>query len=414
MTDEVSFIHAADLHLDSPFKGLAHVPDFILQEMQESTFKALNRLVQTAIDKKVDFVLLVGDLFDNEKQSLKAQVRLRQAFEQLEKHHIKVYMSYGNHDHIEGNVHPMSYPDNVFIFPNEGITDFVYQKNGKDQAAIYGFSYETQAVVERKVNEYSITDSKIPFHIATLHGSLQTNTEHDTYAPFQISELQNTDFDYWALGHIHKRTILQETDPTIIYPGNIQARHRKESGEKGCYYVKLRNQSAADLSFVPLHTIEFKEVELDVSECTEVYQLETFLQQKLQELLPDTTSQFIYLTLTSDHQLLHQLDKDRVLEDMISLLNETLMNQENWHYIANYRIQENTSISYETLYKGDHFVGVLLRQTEDTEIQTYLQELYQHKQARRYLDSLTEEEAQSIAEEARELLVTELLVNRGE
>src|SRR5699024_3332473 len=116
MTNKLTFIHAADLHLDSPFKGLANIPEHIFSDVLESIYEALGRLVQAAIDMEVDFVLLSGDLFDNERQSLKAQITLRNAFEKLKSHEIHVYLSYGNHDNINGNVHPIEYPDNVYYF----------------------------------------------------------------------------------------------------------------------------------------------------------------------------------------------------------------------------------------------------------------------------------------------------------
>src|SRR5699024_7263767 len=103
MTDSISFIHAADLHLDSPFKGLSHLPENIFDAVRQSTFQSFQQLIEIAITKQVDFIVLVGDLFDYERQSLKAQIRLRTAFEELEKHQIQVYLSYGNHDFIHGN-----------------------------------------------------------------------------------------------------------------------------------------------------------------------------------------------------------------------------------------------------------------------------------------------------------------------
>src|SRR5690606_23698300 len=98
MERNITFIHAADLHLDSPFKGLTNLPGHLFQEIKDSTFQALTHLVEAAIEYEVDFVLITGDLFDNEKQSLKAQIHLRKAFERLQKHRISVYISYGNHD----------------------------------------------------------------------------------------------------------------------------------------------------------------------------------------------------------------------------------------------------------------------------------------------------------------------------
>jgi len=98
MTRAVTFLHAADLHLDSPFKGLSDIHDEIFDDIRMSTFHAFDRLVDAAIENEVDFVLLVGDLFDNERQSLKAQLHLRDGFERLKNERINVYISYGNHD----------------------------------------------------------------------------------------------------------------------------------------------------------------------------------------------------------------------------------------------------------------------------------------------------------------------------
>src|SRR5690625_7899409 len=97
---------------------------------------------------------------------------------------------------------------------------------------LHGFSYENRAVLTNKTAEYQANQQDDLFHIALIHGSLQSNTEHDTYAPFQLSELVHSDFDYWALGHMHQRSILKEVQP-IVYSGKTQRRHRKESGDIG-------------------------------------------------------------------------------------------------------------------------------------------------------------------------------------
>src|SRR5699024_4065471 len=108
MSKQVSFIQAADLHLDSPFTGLAHVPKSIFSDIRESTFSTLDRLVQVAIKKSVNFVSLVGDLFDYDKQSLKAHIKLRAACEKLQEHGIVVYIYHGNHDYLNAKIHSRS------------------------------------------------------------------------------------------------------------------------------------------------------------------------------------------------------------------------------------------------------------------------------------------------------------------
>jgi DNA repair exonuclease SbcCD nuclease subunit len=411
LSKQISFIHAADLHLDSPFQGLAHMPEQLFKEIRESTFVALDRLVRTAINEQVDFVLIVGDLFDNERQSLKAQVRLRKAFQELEKHHINVYISHGNHDHINGNIHAVTYPDNVFVFPSEKVSQFTYEQNGIPLAEVHGFSYENRAVLKNKTHEYQIVNQATLYHIAMLHGSLQSNSEHDTYAPFQINELVQKDFDYWALGHIHQRDILKE-DPFVVYSGNTQGRHRKETGEKGCYHVVL-SEASTEMTFIPLQALQFTNVMIDVSKCNEVNQLESFIHDVIQKQFEKTTPQLIDLTLTSDQQNLNEWKNNDYLDEIIEIVNETFVDQTNWNYIFRYTIKvERTKID-QALLEANHFIGELLRQFEETPIQPHINELYKHRQGRKYLELLSDEEKSTIKDKAQQLLFSELLGKGG-
>ena len=113
--EQIRFIHTADLHLDSPFLGLNKLPDKLFGRLQESTFSALERIVDTAIEKSVDFVLFVGDLFDGEDRSIKAQARLRKQLKRLEEEDISAFITYGNHDHMAGDWVKLDMPDNVYI-----------------------------------------------------------------------------------------------------------------------------------------------------------------------------------------------------------------------------------------------------------------------------------------------------------
>lgn len=404
MAKQISFIHAADLHLDSPFVGLAQAPETIFEDVRESTFKAFANLVDTAIDKQVDFVLLAGDLFDNEKQSLKAQVRLRAGFEKLNEHRISVYLSYGNHDYIRGNVHPVTYPDNVYVFPGEDISRFTFEKKGEPLAAIYGFSYENRAVTSNKAAEYDIAVREVPFHIAMLHGSVENNTEHDTYAPFQIRKIIEKGFHYWALGHIHKRQVLHE-DPPVVYPGNTQGRNRKETGEKGCYHVVM-GQNNVSMDFIPLQAIQFLSMEIDVSDVKEIHQLEKKIREGVKKLA-STEPVLLDLSLHSTNALLLDWETEGLVEEAVELVNEVMIYEKNWLYI--FRLRSQVKDISRSSWKEDHFFGELHRQFADTDISPFLKELYQQKQARKYVKPLSAEEEQEIKRKAEQLLMYELV-----
>lgn len=411
MGEHISFIHAADLHLDSPFQGLAHIPQSKLTQIRESTFSALDRLVQVAIEKEVNFVLLVGDLFDHEEQSLKAQIRLRSACEQLQQHEINVYMSYGNHDYMNGNIHPVAYPDNVFIFPNEDVRQFTYPEN-YPIAAIYGFSYENQEVTTNKAKEYAISNRSIPFHIATLHGSVHHNNDHDPYAPFNIRDLTEEAFDYWALGHVHKRQILKQTPP-IVYPGNIQGRHHGEAGDKGCYHVTL-SRSGCELSFIPLHSIRFESLTIDVSHCEDIYGVETTVRETLKLESRQTIPTLIRLHLTGDNEELYMWEQHKYIDEIVDVLNEAHMHENQWMFIYDVTTSlQRTAVSRQ-MFQNDHFISELSTQFEQTSIQPILTDLYHHRQGRKFLDQLTKEEVQVIKEKAEQLLINELLKSEGE
>ncbi|GAA0438386.1 DNA repair exonuclease [Lentibacillus halophilus] len=405
----LSFIHAADLHLDSPFKGLSTIPESIFHQVKESTFEALDRLVQAAIAKQVDFVLLAGDVFDNEKQSLKAQVRLRNAFEQLQHYHIKVYMSHGNHDFTAGNSNPITYPDNVVVFPDETVTHVTYKKNDETLAAIYGFSYKNRAVTSNKAKEFVPVSGGVPYHIAMLHGSVDGNKEHDVYAPFHISDLTDKDMDYWALGHIHQKEILKE-NPAIVYPGNIQGRNSKESGQKGCYHVEL-SEKGAILTFLPLQSMEFKKQSVDISSCDEPHQLERILLEAI-DRTDKTCPELVHLTLNGVRTHLRKWEE--TAEEVVQLVNEVLMHRTNWTYIYRCQLTAVEKESFHSLKQSGHFAGELLKYVDKASIQPYLDELYRHRQAKKYVQAMSSEQEKRVKDKAKQLLIDELLYQEGD
>lgn len=410
MTKKISFIHAADLHIDSPFKGFTHMPEHIKEDVVTSTFATLDQLVRTAIAKEVDFVLLVGDIFDHAIHSLKAQVHVRKACEQLAEHHIDVFMSFGNHDYLKGAPFQLTYPPNVHLFQSEEVIHFPYKKNGETYAHVYGFSYENQAVTVNKANDFQIYDQHVPFHIAMLHGSIDQNTDHEPYAPFRTSDLLRKPFDYWALGHVHQRAVLHE-DPPIIYPGNTQGRHRKETGEKGCYYVTM-DEARTTTEFIPLHSIEFVHIELNVNRCETIEALEQRIKEEVDTLAATRTPALIYLTCTKANASLIQLSQRGYVQDLIELLNDTYTHLPTWVFIYACDLKKEHQ-SMDKVQIEDHFLTELHHVWETASVDSMLEVLYEHPQARKFLQRLTNEEKEAIKQDAFDQLMYELVHKRG-
>lgn len=229
----MKFIHAADLHLDSPFLGLQHLPNALLTQVRESTFHAATAVFDRAIAEQVDFVLLAGDLFDRAEQSVAAQAYLFQQFDRLNAAKIPVLISFGNHDYLADQHQTVAYPANVTVFGADVSTQTLTLASG-ETVAISGFSYPQRWVTSDQTPafpDHAATD----WHIGMLHGAVATGSD-DHYAPFTVAELLAKRYDYWALGHIHQRQLLVE-QPPMLYAGNTQGRAITETGDRGAYLV---------------------------------------------------------------------------------------------------------------------------------------------------------------------------------
>src|SRR5690625_5024236 len=171
-----------------------------------------------------------------------------------------------------------------------------------------------------------------------IHGNLHGDKRHDSYAPFTINDLLTKNIDYWALGHIHQRSVLKE-NPSIVYPGNIQGRHRKEEGLKGCYWVEMTKHKTK-LSFIPLQTIEFDTVKIDLKTGETPYTLEESIQQKLHSHKKANHAKLIHLemiTVEAEHE---QWKNKGYLDEMIELINEVNIQEKNWTYIYRVSMQQ--------------------------------------------------------------------------
>ena len=238
----MKFLHAADLHLDTPFVGISDFSKDLQKQLQDSTYLAAETLFETAISEQVDFVILAGDVFDDTDSSLKAQMFLKDQFEKLRQADIKVYLIYGNHDYYRNDFAVIDFPENVHIFDQNVTTEALTAKDGQT-VGLTGFSYYQQHIQDSVVNDYP-DRGKFDYQIGILHAGVGD----DNYAPFQIHDLLEKGYDYWALGHIHKREVLHE-NPLIVYPGDIQGRNQNETTPKGFYIVSV-NDHVTQLKFV--------------------------------------------------------------------------------------------------------------------------------------------------------------------
>jgi DNA repair protein SbcD/Mre11 len=251
------FLHAADLHIDSPLRGLEDLDEAPVDEIRSATRKALTRLVEVAHEQAVDFVILAGDIFDGDLRDVSTGRFFCAQMRALDP--IQVFIVHGNHDsetEISKRVPP---PSNVHTFKSTK-AETRYLEDIK--VAIHGRSYRSRVENEDLSASYPQPVSGYT-NIGVLHTSLDGYAEHKTYAPCSRTALANFGYDYWALGHIHQREEVSK-HPWVVFPGNIQGRHVRETGPKGCYLVE-GDRDNLTASFVPLDSVRWYDFNLDVS-----------------------------------------------------------------------------------------------------------------------------------------------------
>lgn len=391
---EIRFLHIADLHLDSPFKGISSIPQNKWRDIRESTFNAFTNIIEYALENKPDFVLIVGDIYDGENRSLRAQALFQNGMESLQSVGIPVLICYGNHDHLSGNWVRFQLPDNVQVFGGEVETKSLNIKG--QEIYISGFSYKERHVLEGMHRHYP-TASGNHIHIGMLHGSVEGNVEHDVYAPFQKHELIAKGYDYWALGHIHKRQTLHN-DPPIVYPGNTQSRHRNEKGLKGFYEVTLTKHHAV-LQFIPSSAFIYDVVEVSCEGIVHANELIKHIELTLDHYRKINGNALIELILIDINEETNELIQGSSKEEWLLLLQESLE-------------MESPFIIVKDLYiahpkKDRKELNMLLERMSEWDSSDWkhvLKDLYRHPKGSRYLPIVDELFLNETFQEAEQLL----------
>ncbi|TKC18150.1 metallophosphoesterase family protein [Robertmurraya kyonggiensis] len=399
---KVKFIHGADIHIDSPMVGLKSLPPRIFKRLQESTFHAFRSLIDASITNHVDFVILAGDLFDNEKRSVRAQVFLRKEMERLAEKEIDVFLIHGNHDHLSGNWSQIELPSNVHVF-GEQIEVKSFTTKNNVIVHLYGFSYPERHVYERKIDAY-VRKAGADFQIGILHGNMEGSTEHGNYAPFQLNDLLEKEFHYWALGHIHKRAILKE-EPAIIYPGNTQGRNRKETGVKGCYLVEL-DDSGSSFEFVETSDVVWSEVLIDASDVSSFDQLYQLSKDTIENIRVEGKGNIATFQISNLAVHLKNLD------ELIETLQEDEKDEVSFVWVSSMKFEEKLIWDRQALKKESDFYGELFDVLEQSEgWDELLTTLYKNPVARKFLTPLLTAEVEEISKEAETVLIEKLLRN---
>lgn len=329
------FIHAADLHLDTPFEGISQVAPEVAAALQDASLNAWDRLVELALEEEVAFVVLAGDIYDGPSRGIRAQMRFLAGLEKLSQAGIHVFIAHGNHDPINGWSAISRWPEGVHIFGTDSPGAVPVERNGTLLAAVYGMSFGCPDVREnlalRFRRDSALEGGDGALHIGVLHCNVGNNPAYELYAPCSIEDLLACGMDYWALGHIHERRYVLEGNPVwIVYPGNTQGRSPKESekGAKGALIVEAEGPRVTQVRFVPLDEVRFESVEVDISSISDLPGLIETLQASANRLLAENDGRSLILRghLTGHSPLHRELARQDALEELLEALRDRARN----------------------------------------------------------------------------------------
>ena len=273
----LNFLHAADLHLDSPLRGLNRYEGAPVDAIRGASRRALENLVDLAIRESVRFVLIAGDVYDGDWEDVNTGLFFVRQMARLKEKRIAVYLISGNHDAASEIARDLPYPDNVHVFASEEASTIVIDDL---RVAIHGQSYAKR---EEKRNLAAKYPQALAghFNIGMLHSGLEGREGHERYAPCTLEELLNRGYDYWALGHVHQRESVNEDRwPRVEFPGNIQGRHVRELDAKGCLIVRVGDDRVARPEFHPLDVFRWTKLKVD---CTPLEDRDAILQRVAEE-----------------------------------------------------------------------------------------------------------------------------------
>ncbi|MCA9114422.1 MAG: DNA repair exonuclease [Planctomycetaceae bacterium] len=263
------FLHAADVHLDSPLRGLERYEGAPKEAIREATRHAFEKLVALAISRQVDFVVLAGDLYDGDRDDFNIILFFNRQMLKLRDAGIPVFMISGNHDADNRMTTRLNPPDNVHRFGTDEPGTRVLDDLG---VALHGQGFATGAVTTDLSAGYP---AAVPgcFNIGLLHTCGTGAEGHAAYAPCTLDGLRSRQYQYWALGHVHLRHDLLASDPVVAFPGNVQGRHMRETGPKGCLIVDVNDSHEVTREFVPLDVFRWEVCRLDATEVTSAEEL---------------------------------------------------------------------------------------------------------------------------------------------
>lgn len=359
-----SFIHASDLHLDSPFKGVTARSPVIANILRSATFDAFDNLVQLCIDKEAKFLLIAGDIYDGADRSLRAQLKFFDGLKRLVDHNIASFVAHGNHDPLDGWSSTIKWPSGVHIFGADQVETKMVEINGKPVASVSGISHGRKNETDNLALKFQAAGADLLrdlFKIGILHCNCGNNPDYEAYAPCRPENLTGAAFDYWALGHVHEKKILSK-NPYIVYPGNTQGLSIRESGERGCYFVSVTDNLHVDVEFFPLDIVRWFSVEISIADISSINALDLKIAEVIDGFRKEAKKRPVIcrISLIGRGPIYKDLGRETAIPELLERVQEEWLEQEPFVWVQDINMNCLPEIGPEQRRKINDLLGQVL------------------------------------------------------
>ena len=277
MSDPVKFVHASDFHLDRPICGLSEIPKHLIKTLASAPYEAAQRVFDFALTERVDFLLLSGDLFDQDSGSARAPSFLLNNFQKLAQRGIHVYWCAGESDHPDRWPSSIKLPDTVVTFSSTIVEEVEHLRGDQRIATILAAGYDAK----RRNGEGFSGPAGQGINIALTHGK------------FESANLNADNIQYWAMGGKHKANRLDRSGSIVAWPGTTQGRHPKETGACGFNYVRVDSSGKIKVQHVSCDRVRWLPQKIAITENVGMQELQDVLAERALKIISDTTDQIV-------------------------------------------------------------------------------------------------------------------------
>lgn len=355
------FVHAADVHLDTPFAAIGRAAPEIAERLRDASLEAFDALVRMAIERQAAFVVIAGDLHDAADRGVRSQLRFLRGVEWLGEHGIRVFVAHGNHDPLSGWSAIRLPPANLTVFGSESVESYPVTRGDEILAQVYGISYPRRDVTTNLSLLFRRQDTP-GLHVGVLHCNVGAQPDHPAYSPCSIADLTGAGMDYWALGHVHRHLRLSEERPWIVYPGSLQAGKSNEVGPRGAVLVEAAGSNVERVDFIELDRIRFAQVEVDISNETDLHSLRRAI---LKLAVPEERDLLLTVKLCGRGPLHRDLRRPGVVADLLRDIRDELGLASPFLWVDRIVDQTRAELDRETIRKRGDFSADLTRLVDE-------------------------------------------------